>query len=341
MELLKVLLTMTLFTSGLCAQTFQTRDKIDLKVRVNLTVSNGMFNYSYSLMNGVASEQSVYVFDLHLPYGVSVRDLNAPGSWKKVFFSKVPEIVRWHATVDRKSRHFKDLLGPGLAQSGFSFKSNSLPGILIYYSEGWAPPPVFEEGEATDSIPGYTDLTPYGPGVIGRTIGPVVAPDASGMKVLFDTLVSYKHQSVTLGWLRDDKTRKRDCDEMMKGRDWYRKGEFGKFRSWEPDESWDFDHDWNNGIVGVLDKRLDKAKLALGRRDSVHARRDLQIFVMEVEMLNNLSKKSEGRDQKREVRNQKPIMTSEAYALLKYNAEYLIDRLPEGHGKRGERRGKK
>ncbi len=27
-----------------------------------------------------------------------------------------------------------------------------------------------------------------------------------------------------------------------------------------------------------------------------------------------------------------PIMTSEAYALLKYNAEYLIDRLPEGKG---------
>lgn len=36
-------------------------------------------------------------------------------------------------------------------------------------------------------------------------------------------------------------------------------------------------------------------------------------------------------------------MTSEAYALLKYNAEYLIDRLPEKHGRHGEdgRRNKK
>ena len=44
---------------------------------------------------------------------------------------------------------------------------------------------------------------------------------------------------------------------------------------------------------------------------------------MEVEMLNDVSKKFEDR-------KQAPIMTSEAYALLKYNAEYLIDKLPAG-----------
>ena len=39
----------------------------------------------------------------------------------------------------------------------------------------------------------------------------------------------------------------------------------------------------------------------------------------------------------------KTTMTSEAYALLKYNAEYLIDKLPERHGKgdEGEGRGNK
>ena len=56
------------------------------------------------------------------------------------------------------------------------------------------------------------------------------------------------------------------------------------------------------------------------------ARQDLEIFVMEVEVLNDVSKKLE--DSK-----QAPIMTSEAYALLKYNAEYLIDSLPAGRQK--------
>ncbi len=39
----------------------------------------------------------------------------------------------------------------------------------------------------------------------------------------------------------------------------------------------------------------------------------------------------------------KEVLTSEGYALLKYNAEYLIDRLPEKHekGDEGEHRDKK
>ncbi len=79
----------------------------------------------------------------------------------------------------------------------------------------------------------------------------------------------------------------------------------------------------------MLDKRLEKAKKALTRGDSVGARRDLQIFVMEVELLHRLGGKQEARSEKSEVRSQTPVMTSEAYALLKYNAEYLIDGLPE------------
>jgi hypothetical protein len=154
--------------------------------------------------------------------------------------------------------------------------------------------------------------------------------------VLIDTLISLKHQAVANGWLREGMGHSRDINEMMRGRGWYSKGEFGKFRNWEPDENWDFDHDWNNGIVKVLDKRLDMAKRELTRGDSVGARRDLEIFVMEVEMLNNLSIKLEER-------HQTPIITNDGYLLLKMNAEYLIDRLPERHGRgdEGEGRGKK
>ena len=139
---------------------------------------------------------------------------------------------------------------------------------------------------------------------------------------LIDTLISLKHQAVSNGWLRDDRDRDHDIDEMMKGNEWYNKGEFRKFRSWEVGKDWQFDRNWDNGIVEVLDRRLDMAKRVLDRGDSVTARRNLEIFVLEVELLNNLSAKLVKR-------GEEPIITSQGYLSLKFNAEYLIDRLPE------------
>ena len=155
---------------------------------------------------------------------------------------------------------------------------------------------------APDSIPGYDDLTPYGPGIVGKTIGPVLPPTPFVALVFLDTLISYKHQSVTLGWLkskRDD-----DCDEDEK-----------------PDD----------GIVKNLDKRLDKAKKELIQRDSVKARNELEKFVKKVERLwkrSQLARPQSGRDEDNNDKRDKVVMTSEAYALLKFNTEYLIDRLP-------------
>ncbi len=160
----------------------------------------------------------------------------------------------------------------------------------------------------------------------------VVTPTSA----LIDTLISLKHQAVAKGWLRENRDRGHDIDEMMRGNEWYKEGEFKKFRSWEVGKDWDFDHDWNNGIVEVLDKRLDMAKRALSHGDSVMTRRNLEIFVMEVELLNNLSAKLVKR-------GEEPIITSDGYLSLKFNAEYLIDRLPERHseGSGGGRRDKR
>ena len=144
--------------------------------------------------------------------------------------------------------------------------------------------------------------------------------------ILIDTLISLKHQAVANGWLRDDRGRGHDIDGMMRGNEWYKEGAFEKYGKWGPDRNWDFDHDWNNGIVEVLDRRLDMAKRPLDRGDSVMARRDLEIFVMEVELLNNLSTKLVKREQE-------PVLTSDGYLSLKFNAEYVIDRLPERYGR--------
>lgn len=67
----------------------------------------------------------------------------------------------------------------------------------------------------------------------------------------------------------------------------------------------------NQGIVTSLDQKLDNAKAQLQRNNKTAARNMLHAFINEVEALN----KGGGQ------------ITSEAYALLKFNAEYLISKL--------------
>ncbi|HUI30329.1 MAG TPA: hypothetical protein VLX91_08930 [Candidatus Acidoferrales bacterium] len=309
--------------SPLFSQTFEPGNKI--KVIVTATTqrdSSAQLRYSYIVTSLPQSQQKVWQFYIisRVPR-INITHSHNPARWK-LGLPEENSIVelRWGTPGGNE-------ILPGKSLSGFQFDANGLPGVIDYYSEGYAPPPAWPGDVEEESIPGYDDLTPYGPGIVGKTIGPVNPPSPFVPLDFLDTLISYKHQSVTLGWLKEDKTHKQDCDEIMNGRDWYKKGDFEKFGKWNPANDWDFDHDWNNGIVSVLDKRLGKARDDLAKKDSVKARRDLQIFVMEVELLNSLSKKLEDR-------KQNPIMTSKAYALLKYNAEYLIDKLPEGRGKK-------
>ncbi len=67
----------------------------------------------------------------------------------------------------------------------------------------------------------------------------------------------------------------------------------------------------NQGIVTSLDAKLDNAKRQLERNNKTAAKNILRAFVNEVEALN----KGGGQ------------ITSEAYALLRFNAEYLISKL--------------
>jgi len=270
MRTLYTSIAISLFVIALSAQTFETRNKIDLKVGFRLTVTNQTYNYNYSLTNGPTAQESVYVFNLRLLTNVPISNLSAPLNWRKVLFTKAPQLVRWHAHVDDETDRWKDALGAGISRNGFSFSSsNSLPGILIYYSEGWAPAPVFEEGMATDIIPGYSDLTPYGPGVVGKTIGPITVPNPFVPINLLDTLSSNTNQSRALGWIKDDATA--------------------------------------NKYLGYF----TSTKTKLVQSDSVGARTVLLQVLKDVDIDSTAS------------------LSSEAYALLRFNTEYLANILPQ------------
>ncbi|MGO9480775.1 MAG: hypothetical protein ACLP05_03195 [Candidatus Kryptoniota bacterium] len=338
-----------------------------IKCLADLDPSTGIFQYTYSITNLNDSKGCVDGIDIDVTYpslGVELSNeglLDSKHVWRdpladsgalKIIPVGIPSLPRsgdftstWWAGfgedghVSWTSADDMFRIAPGMALNGFVMTSHGIPGLRAFVvSPSYNPkPPVEITPENEQTIPEQTEeqdsietALENSIKVRGWTIGPTAPPQDFSASSWIDTLISYKHQSVTLGWLTDNKACKPDCDNIMIGRDWFMQGDFQQYDKWSPDNSWNFDRDWNNGIVEVLDTRLDKAKIELSRKDSTDARQDLEIFVMEVEMLNDVNKKLEGGGQKSEVGSQKSIMTSEAYALLKYNAEYLIDRLPEG-----------
>ena len=241
-----------------------------------------------------------------LPGGQDLGGLESPPEWNKLLREDLAA-ANWFAQAKNDSDEFKDEIIPGAMRGGISYWTSIIPGDVTYYAEGWADFPTFPQGMATDSIPGYDDLTPYGPGVVGRTIGPVRPLIPFVHLTFLDTLLSYTRQSAELGWL--GKERDNDCDGDERPED---------------------------GIIRNIELRLQKARRELERGDSVKARGELQKLVGKVERIRKRSEKEEerkhGKDRKtwwRRDKDEKAMMTSEAYALLKYNTEYLLERLPE------------
>ncbi len=270
------------------------RNKIAEQVSAAINKRGETYTYSYTVRNGAGAEQSIWRFRLIIPETVQVSDQRAPEGWDPsygIWEYKNCFVISWGSPFDFD-------ISPGSSLGGFSFATTkSIPGIVTYYAEGYAPPPSFEPGMAPDSIPGYDDLTPYGPGVVGKTVGPVPLPSLLTPVNFLDTLISYKHQCLTLGWLIDKPQHEKDEDG----------DEIGE------------------GVVKRLDRRLNRAREALVKGDSSKARGELEKFINKVE---ELYKESQHREQEgEEEKFAYGGLSSEGYALLRYNAEYLRDRL--------------
>jgi len=235
------------------------RNKIKLIISPSFAFQDSLIGYQYSLKNDEGAEQSVWKFWIITSDAIGIVDLKSPAGWNATSSNDGGLItVSWGSPGDR------DIL-PASSLSGFDFFSNGLPGLVKFYAEGYTPPPTGEN----DSIPGYHDLTPHGPGIVGTIVGPVFPPFLVNTSTLFDTLISYKHQALNLGWIKDI------------------------------------------GTATSLDQKLDNAKAQLAKNNKTSARNILQAFVDEVEAQKDKH------------------LTSEAYALLKFNAEYLISKLTQ------------
>ncbi len=309
---------------------------VELRCNVQADDNSGISYYYYDLVNGYKNPGEIESFLVDISrlansieydtLGLRFNSTYEENTFRAEFPGKSASVVPvgfprlpayWTATLANAPVAWFStdtlFLSPGTTLKGFVMMSRGLPTARRFVAEPYFNVyeyfPSLEDTTATMSVE-QMDSIRNAVNYHGWTIGPTAPPLNFSATSWIDTLTSYKHQCVTLGWLNNGQLHEQD----------------------EQDDKAD------EGIVERLDRRLDKAKDALTRSDSVKARLELALFVQEVEQLYGKEDKGERSKEKG-----KEVLTSEGYALLKYNAEYLIDRLPEKHGRgdEGEHRGKK
>jgi hypothetical protein len=263
--ILIILVTVWIFNENRCLaqDVLIPRNKVRVEIISIVNKGNIDFEYIYRLRNDSTAEQSVWQYWLILQESVSANNFKSPNGW-----TVNCGMYRAHLGITWGTPSENSFIRPGQSFSDFSFNSTSINGIVQYYIEGYAPLPSFEDGMATDSIPGYSDLTPYGPGVVGKTVGPVAVPNPFVPLNFLDTLTSYTIQSRALGWIKDQTTA--------------------------------------NKYLGYF----ASAKTSLGQNNTTSARTTLQKVLQDANV------------------DSTNLITSEAYALIRYNTEYLISQLP-------------
>ncbi len=165
------------------------RNKVDVKIKpiISADTTNNYFKYEYKIYSLPTSEQSIWMFAILLSRTedtLKIYEITWPPlpRWDGVCIGPLVDLPN-SAWVNWGSWDSTAFIPPGDSASGFSFKTyifppkkTLLPDINDFYVEGYAPIPSFPEGEAPGMIPGYDDLTPYGPGKVYKTVGPGPLP---------------------------------------------------------------------------------------------------------------------------------------------------------------------
>jgi hypothetical protein len=237
-----------------------------VKCEVSYYSDSSEYIYNWTIGNGENSEQSLKKFVIVFGENAQVVDKSKLGwygrRWKGSKDGEVIFLNRWGWTADQG-------LESSWSVTGLKLGSSSLPTIGFAYFQGkgsipkfpYAPPPAKIDTE-------FVKLDGFPSNYVRReTVVPGKLSDTFIQLNFLDTLISYKHQSVSIGWID------------------------------------------NQGIINSLDSKLDSAKMALTAGDSITAKNILNAFINEVEAQKDKH------------------LTSEAYALLKFNAEYLIEKL--------------
>lgn len=196
--------------------------------------------------------------------------------------------VTWGANDDEY------IIFPRYSLSGFQITSRGLPGLRDFIMRPKLIPPSEESDITREQIKAVKDQVAFK----GKTLGPTAPPADFKPLDFLNYIISLKHEAYNLGWIVQDK----DNDKGKKD-------------------------DEEKGIMKSLDKKLEKAKEKFEKGNTKEAIEKLKSFLYEVEALYKKDKDDEHGEKDKKENHAYEHITSEAYALLKYNTEYLIDQL--------------
>jgi hypothetical protein len=261
--------------------------EISASLPIKIEKSINVFKYAYHISSSKDSKQNIYEF--FLEYDARVDSILSPFNWDGRESSVRKKIISW-GSIDSAY----DIL-PNNVLGGFDLISRGLPAIQKYYLRGYTEPLSFSEGEAPD-LSQIRNWDIFENSFKGWTIGPSNPPYPFVPLDFLDTLKIYVNKSYSLKWIIDKKE-----DDKEKG---------------------DKEKEKGSKLVKELMKYLDKAREQLVKNKIKEAKKQLKEFIKEVE---EYYKKSSEEGEKEKVGHY--YFSSEAYALLKYNAEYLIEQL--------------
>jgi hypothetical protein len=256
-----------------------------------------LYTYSYKVTNSATSDGAIQLLSIDISRDSTFVPDDTTGlrfakgwmerSFRRIFpilghrivpvgFPSVPRF--WDGLIG--SDRTADLLGdgrndiePGHTLNGFTLTSKGIPGIRKFVARPYYDPNDYYPSvddvseEEAQRIVAQVDSDRVRIAFSGYTIGPTAPPADFVPAVWLDTLISYKHQAFSFGWIT------------------------------------------NQGIANSLDQKLDNARKQLERGNNRAAKNILEAFINEVEA------------------QKEKHLSSEAHALLKFNAEYLISKL--------------
>jgi hypothetical protein len=298
---------------------------IHVKVSVRFDRAQSYFYYSYELSNDPSNSGKIEELriDISCPLNtiesdtVGLRFDTSNGDYEERSFRRnyprlrgkiipvspfiLPEKwgTSWGNDASISINNVFDPVAPGKTVSGIVIMSRGLPAIRWIIVE-----PEFQDGlifssiqdtswkvnpiHFIDSIRGISNYR-------GVTIAPSSPPNPFIPLAFADTLLSYHRQSVQLDWLKEKKGEKDDDAITLK----------------------------------TMENQLQNIRTSISRKETSRAKSRLTDYLKTVETVWKASQpKKKGDDGVQdEDEDVMVVMTSEAYALLKYNGEYLLSKL--------------
>ncbi len=318
---------------------FPSQKELSVIFRVNVERNTGKLDYLYTLSSSPQSKQIVYL--IAIENRGDIGTVKTPRLWREGGYikgSRANKVVSWFPGQDRRVDVLEapiNSIEPGQTSEVFGVLGvNGPPTIVSWRVEGWTPVPILDEDrgviisggkeynakEWADTIMNHPNTMPNNPDenfVRGFTLGPSKPP--TDPSILCDTfildLISQVREAVSQGWIKHDL--RKDDDNRGKGKG----DEKGVKKGQDDDDRRDGDDhadddvemgEKDKGLPGVaksIIKKLTKVRRECTRGKLGTAREKLRALIKQVNA-------QRGKH-----------LTEEAYALIKFNAEFLLEKL--------------